>query len=115
MFVAATEVVLFAPVVWFALKSCAHATAIASRRDVHIALIGGWLLAIWLLLSGDPVHERLVRFLCLNVKASNRFTLSRPFIMLSSHAVCGRPWGTAPQPCAAERDDAETDQRDHPG
>jgi hypothetical protein len=63
MFVAATEVVLFAPVVWFALKSCAPATAIASRRDMHAALIGAWLLAMWLLLSGDPVRERLVRFL----------------------------------------------------
>jgi inner membrane protein len=51
MYVAAVELLLFAPLVWFAVRP-------PIRPLVPIAV---WLSAIWLLLSGDPVREGIVR------------------------------------------------------
>jgi inner membrane protein len=51
MFVAAAEIVIFAPVFWFAM---------AARRPGVLAA-GVWLVGLWLLFSTDPVRERIVR------------------------------------------------------
>jgi hypothetical protein len=51
MYVASTELLLFAPLIWFAVRP-------RLRRSIAIPV---WLVALWLLLSGDPVRERLFR------------------------------------------------------
>jgi inner membrane protein len=50
MYVAATELLLFAPLLWFAMRWRARAW-----------LIGVWAVGLWLLTSSDPVRERVIR------------------------------------------------------
>jgi inner membrane protein len=57
LMVATTELVLFAPLVWFALSPPAVA-----RRSRMRALVVVWLLFVWLIGSGDPVREQLLGF-----------------------------------------------------
>ena len=51
MYVAALELLLFAPLIWFAVKP-------PVRPVVPIVV---WLAALWLFLSGDPLREAVVR------------------------------------------------------
>jgi inner membrane protein len=51
MYVAAVEILLFAPLIWFALRP-------RIRPAIPIVL---WLVALWLFLAGDPVRERVIR------------------------------------------------------
>ena len=55
MYVAVTEIVLFAPVLWYALRSRTAAYAVTSRDSTRALLIVGWLLSLWLLMSSDPL------------------------------------------------------------
>src|SRR5687768_11764028 len=63
LFVATAELVLFAPLFWFALTptTTARARADGSRRRFGALLIGMWLIGLWLLTSSDPVRERVVQ------------------------------------------------------
>ena len=51
MYVAAVELLIFAPLIWFALKP----------RIGPVIPIVAWVVALWLFLSGDPVRERVIR------------------------------------------------------
>jgi inner membrane protein len=51
MYVVAAELLLFAPLLWFALRP----------RVSPLIPVALWLAALWLFLSGDPVRERIVR------------------------------------------------------
>jgi inner membrane protein len=51
MYVIAVELLLFAPLIWFALRP-------PLRPVIPIVV---WLATLWLFLSSDPVHERIVR------------------------------------------------------
>jgi inner membrane protein len=53
MYVAAVELLFFAPLMWFAWKP----------RLGAVVPIVVWLVALWLFLSGDPFRERVVRTL----------------------------------------------------
>src|SRR5687767_13194327 len=63
MFVAATELAMFAPLLWYALvpRTIREPGALASPRRLRALLVGVWLIALWLLMSSDPVRERIVR------------------------------------------------------
>ena len=62
MFVAASELLLFAPLIWFALSPGAARDAGRGRRaGAVVLLIGAWLAGLWLFFSTDPVRERVVR------------------------------------------------------
>jgi inner membrane protein len=50
MYVAATELLLFAPLLWFAMRWRARAS-----------LIGAWAVGLWLFTSSDPLRERVIR------------------------------------------------------
>jgi len=64
MYVAATELVVFAPVLWYAVSSQnTDAHEVRSRRSVGAVLVLVWLLTLWLLMSGDPLRERVVGLL----------------------------------------------------
>ena len=73
LFVATTELLLFAPVFWFALRGRRHAYAwpAPSRRLLPSLLLVAWAIGLWLFLSGDPVRERIVRFV---VRDNTEFT-----------------------------------------
>ena len=58
LFVAATELVLFGPLLWFVLRP-----RVPLRHSITALLVGAWVTAFWLLLSTDPVRERVVRVL----------------------------------------------------
>ena len=60
MYVAVTEIALFAPVLWYAFRSRAAVHAVTSRGPMRALLIVGWLISIWLLMSSDPLRERAV-------------------------------------------------------
>lgn len=59
LMVATVELVLFAPLVWFALSSYAA----APRWGIRAALVCAWLVVTWLVVSSDPIRERLVGFI----------------------------------------------------
>jgi inner membrane protein len=59
MYVAATEVVLFAPVAWYGLQS-SRPTSGGARRVVRMAAWIVWPVALWLLTGTDPIRERVV-------------------------------------------------------
>jgi len=63
LFVAMTEVLLFAPLLWLALRSprAGYARSGTRRRLVPALLIAVWAVGLWLFLSGDPVREWVVR------------------------------------------------------
>jgi inner membrane protein len=63
MFVAAAELLLFAPLLWFALapRTAPGQPATSPRRRLRNALIGVWLIGLWLIMSTDPIRERAVR------------------------------------------------------
>lgn len=64
MYVAATELAIFAPLFWFALtKRTPAVSSVTSRRGSGLVLTGVWLACVWLLMSTDPVRERVVRAL----------------------------------------------------
>jgi inner membrane protein len=56
--VATVELVLFAPLFWFALSS----SLTAARSTPGRTSFGVWLVVAWLIGSGDPVRERTVGF-----------------------------------------------------
>src|SRR4029453_8575684 len=56
MYVAATEMALFAPVFWYALGSRTAGYAVPSRDSIRALLIVGWLLSIWLLMSSERLR-----------------------------------------------------------
>jgi inner membrane protein len=61
MYVGATELVVFAPVLWYALSSRnTDAHGVRSSGYVGALLVTVWLLTLWLLMSGDPLRERVV-------------------------------------------------------
>src|SRR5688500_14839877 len=62
LFVATTELLLFAPLIWLALRSRARLPASHGARSRHLSslAIAVWLLGLWLFTSGDPVRERVV-------------------------------------------------------
>ena len=51
MFVAVSEVAIFAPLFWLAM----------TRRRPGVVAVGVWVAALWLLFSTDAVRERIVR------------------------------------------------------
>jgi inner membrane protein len=57
LFVATTELLLFAPLIWLALRSRARPGARRGARWRHLTalLIAVWLLGLWLFTSGEPV------------------------------------------------------------
>jgi inner membrane protein len=58
LFVAAWEVIIFAPVWWFALRrGPAPVRPLTARRAALLAL---WVVALWVFTSTDPLRERLV-------------------------------------------------------
>jgi inner membrane protein len=60
LYVATVELVVFAPLLLYALARRAPPHA-AGARPATVALgIATWLIAIWLLLKGDAVRERLI-------------------------------------------------------
>src|SRR5688572_21067756 len=63
LFVATTELLLFAPLIWLALRSRARPRAWRWARWRHLTalLIAVWVLGLWLFTSGDPVRERVIR------------------------------------------------------
>ena len=62
LFVAITELLLFAPLIWVALRSRNPApTRSTARRRLVSALLTAWGAGLWLFLSGDPVREWVVR------------------------------------------------------
>jgi inner membrane protein len=63
LFVATTELLLFAPIVWLALRSRTRPSARRESRwrRLPALLIAVWVLGLWLFMSGDPVRERIVR------------------------------------------------------
>jgi inner membrane protein len=62
LFVAATELLLFAPLFWLATRRTVSARRPPRWRRLPALLIVVWLVGIWLFMSGDPVRERIVRF-----------------------------------------------------
>ena len=63
MFVAASELLLFAPLIWFALAPGRGGRTPARGRPTVLALlVVAWLAGLWLFNSNDPVRERVVRF-----------------------------------------------------
>ena len=63
MFVAAIELLLFAPLFWFAMRGYrpSYARAAPRRPLIPGLLITLWVIGLWLFLSGDPVRERVLR------------------------------------------------------
>ena len=59
------ELVLFAPVLWFALRPVKVERVRAHRgwAIARVALAAVWLMVIWLLGSRDPLRERVVSFM----------------------------------------------------
>jgi inner membrane protein len=62
LFVATAELVLFAPLLWFALSPATVAGAGTRHRrtGVRALMMSVWLAGVWLLTSRDPVRERVV-------------------------------------------------------
>jgi inner membrane protein len=60
LMVATVEVVLFAPLFWFALFRSSRTDSLRLRPYFRATLIGAWLIAIWLLTSSDPVREHVI-------------------------------------------------------
>ena len=52
MYAASVELLYFAPLIWVALRPRFH----------PLVPIVVWLVALWLFVSGDPVRERIIRF-----------------------------------------------------
>ena len=52
MYAASVELLYFAPLIWFALRPRVH----------PLVPIVVWLAAMWLFVSGDPIRERIIRF-----------------------------------------------------
>jgi inner membrane protein len=52
MYTASVELLSFAPLMWFALRP-------RVRPLIPFAV---WLVALWLFVSGDPIRERIIRF-----------------------------------------------------
>jgi inner membrane protein len=63
MYVAATEIVLFAPVAWYGLQPPRRMPIGWRQRLVRSALWMVWSIALWLLMSNDPIRERVVTML----------------------------------------------------
>ena len=63
LFVAMTELLLFAPLIWVALRSRnpAPAWSATRRRLVPALSIAVWAVGLWLFFSSDPVREWVVR------------------------------------------------------
>lgn len=62
LMVAAVELLLFAPLLWFAMSP---STAVPPRSrgrhtTFHVLSVTVWLVAVWLLTSGDPIREGVV-------------------------------------------------------
>jgi inner membrane protein len=60
MYVAATELVLFAPLAWYGLQAPRRKPTGIRLNIVRSASWMAWSAALWLLLSNDPVRERIV-------------------------------------------------------
>jgi inner membrane protein len=60
MYVAATELVLFAPVAWYGLRAPRRVPTSTRLKIVRSALWMAWSAALWLLMSNDPIRERIV-------------------------------------------------------
>ena len=52
MYAAGVELLYFAPLIWFAFRPRVH----------PLVPIVVWLAALWLFVSGDPIRERIIRF-----------------------------------------------------
>src|SRR5687767_2985967 len=59
LFVAAWEVIIFAPIWWFAL-SRRNSVPARHRTARRAALLAVWIVALWVFTSTDPLRERLV-------------------------------------------------------
>jgi inner membrane protein len=55
-FVSAIEVILFAPLIFPALRPCAR----GKRRALKVAALGVWAVLVWLIGSSDPVRQSVV-------------------------------------------------------
>jgi inner membrane protein len=60
MYVAASELALFAPLFWLALRRGRAAHESPRRRSRTATLVLFWVVALWLLFSPDPFRERIV-------------------------------------------------------
>jgi inner membrane protein len=56
LMVAAVELVLFAPLVWLALRSPGR----PSGWRLPTAWLAAWLAAVWFIVSGDPIQQRAI-------------------------------------------------------
>jgi inner membrane protein len=57
LYVAVVEAILFAPLFWLALSSA------PSGRLARASLLATWMVAVWLIVSHDPLRERMVGLL----------------------------------------------------
>jgi inner membrane protein len=64
LFVVMAELVLFAPLFWFASlpRTSVAGPAGSERWGRRALLVGTWLIGVWLLTSSDSIRERFVRF-----------------------------------------------------
>lgn len=91
-----TELTLFAPLIWFALREV-RVTA------VRVSVVLVWPAAIWLLLSNDPVRNRIVHTLLRdNTEFTNGFSeerlksIQRGASTTEVRAILGRPFREVP-------------------
>jgi inner membrane protein len=61
LYVAATELAVFAPLLVYALRGRAHPSRPVRGPAAMAAGVAVWLLSLWLLLGTDAVRDRLVR------------------------------------------------------
>jgi inner membrane protein len=61
LYVATTELAVFAPLVLYALRNRRPHTGWKTRRAAVAAGVVVWLLSLWLLLGSDPLRDRVVQ------------------------------------------------------
>jgi inner membrane protein len=96
LYVFITELTLFAPLVWFALRR-------GQGRALHAPVAVLWPVAIWVLLSADPVRNRIVlAILRDNTQFTNGFSeekldsVRRGASTTEVRSILGPPFGETP-------------------